>query len=219
MDEENETNHHGVWLKAIFGGATSWKEDRRSSMRTVKKSISSKITPEASLIDNVMDESAERHVINFPDQISNFDDCGIRAATCCCWIQDHQANDNNSNCEEPYVKECVDANPMNNMDICLADMTRAPRSSRVAGGFAIFPDDDKGDSHCCHGFVCIESVQRKRILPTCTRGITSLISPCLTTCIISVDRSEMFLVHPSADASSKCQWCPDPTVLKSVWSS
>jgi hypothetical protein len=82
MDEENETNHHGVWLKAIFGGATSWKEDRRSSMRTVKKSISSKITPEASLIDNVMDESAERHVINFPDQISNFDDCGIRAATC-----------------------------------------------------------------------------------------------------------------------------------------
>lgn len=69
----------------------------------------------------------------------------------CCWVQDRQAGDDNGNCEEPYDENCVNEDPMDNVDICAVDMGRSPESNRVEDGTAIFPGEQEGDAHC-HGF-------------------------------------------------------------------
>merc|ERR1712071_97211 len=84
-------------------------------------------------INKFYGNAAVKDLVKYPDNMKNFEDCDIRAAYCC-WIQDRQAGDNNGNCDTPYD-----------------DMTDGAASSHIAGGFAIFPDDEEGDVHC-HGF-------------------------------------------------------------------
>jgi hypothetical protein len=72
----------------------------------------------------------------------------------CCFVQDRQANDNNGNCDDPYDTDCLDADPADNTEICMVDMSRSPTSSRTEDGFAVF-DGEEGDSHC-HGFAWAE---------------------------------------------------------------
>jgi len=91
----------------------------------------------------------QKKPVEFPDYTENFEDCEYRAAYCC-WVQDRQAGDNNGNCDTPYDTNCVDADPGDNTDLCYVDMEKAPQSARVAGGYAVFPDDDEGAVHC-HG--------------------------------------------------------------------
>lgn len=88
--------------------------------------------------------------IKMPEQLSNFQDCDLRAVMCC-WTQDRQAGDDNGNCDYPYDENCVDADPADNTDVCYVDMSRSPESNRVQSGQAIFPGNAEGDAHC-HGF-------------------------------------------------------------------
>jgi hypothetical protein len=150
VDEENNSD---VWLKAFFDGGTLWN-DARQSVNEDDETVFVLEDHPGIEIEVLFEEIVERRVMAFPEEISNFDSCEVRAAMCC-WTQDRQANDDNGNCEEPYDVNCVDADPADNTDICLVDMERAPESSRVVGGFAIFPDDSEGDTHC-HGFAWSE---------------------------------------------------------------
>eukprot|EP00979_Chaetoceros_neogracilis_P009734 scaffold2196_cov259-Chaetoceros_neogracile.AAC.9 len=45
---------------------------------------------------------------------------------------------------------CMDKDPADNTDVCYVDLASGAASSHVAGGFAIFPNDTEGASHC-HG--------------------------------------------------------------------
>jgi len=101
-------------------------------------------------INKFYGNAAVKDLVKYPDNMKNFEDCDIRAAYCC-WIQDRQAGDNNGNCDTPYDDNCVDEDPGDNTDLCYVDMTDGAASSHIAGGFAIFPDDEEGDVHC-HGF-------------------------------------------------------------------
>jgi hypothetical protein len=150
---EDEDNANNVWLKAFFDGGTSWNEGRQT-INVDGETVYVLEDYPGSAIEMTYEEIALHHVISLPDEISNFDDCQVRAAMCC-WVQDRQANDDNGNCEEPYDLECVDADPADNTDICLVDMARAPGSAHVEGGFAVFPEEDEGDTHC-HGFAWSE---------------------------------------------------------------
>ena len=100
--------------------------------------------------NNVYTDVAQNTLITFPNDITsvekNFADCDINAIMCC-WVQDRQANDDNGNCNDG---DCVDKDPADNTDICYVDLENGAASSHVAGGFAIFPGDTEGDSHC-HG--------------------------------------------------------------------
>lgn len=65
----------------------------------------------------------------------------------------HPAGDNNGNCATPYDKNCVDADPADNTDLCLVDHRRT-KSPGIHTGYAQFPGDNndgEGSAHC-HGF-------------------------------------------------------------------
>jgi hypothetical protein len=150
IDQENNSD---VWLKAFFDGGTLWNDARQSVNEDGETVFVLEDYPGIE-IEVIFEEIAVRRSMAFPEQISNFDSCEVRAAMCY-WTQDRQANDDNGNCEEPYDVNCVDADPADNTDICLVDMERAPQSGRVEAGFAIFPEDSEGDTHC-HGFAWSE---------------------------------------------------------------
>jgi hypothetical protein len=139
---------NNVWLKAFFDGGTSWNDERETTADDGETVYN--LGGETTKIHSGYYPVAKHHAVRFPNDISNFQDCAIRAAMCC-YVQDRQADDEGGSCEEPYDENCVDADPRNNTDICLVDMARAPESSRVPGGFAIFPEDQEGATHC-HGF-------------------------------------------------------------------
>jgi len=100
--------------------------------------------------NEVYENIAKDTLVTFPNDATsvekNFADCDINAIMCC-WVQDRQANDDNGNCNDG---DCVDKDPADNTDICYVDLENGAKSSHVAGGYAIFPGDTEGDSHC-HG--------------------------------------------------------------------
>jgi len=65
----------------------------------------------------------------------------------CCFVADRQANDNNGNCADG---NCDNADPGDNTDLCLVDMSRSQKSSHVRDGYSLYPDDTEGAVHC-HG--------------------------------------------------------------------
>jgi len=136
--------------KQYFDGSTEWNEHRQTDQGTSDGTTSQILSVEAAVVNQVYDTIAQQQGMEFPDGLSNFENCDIGAAMCC-WIQDRQANDNNGNCDTPYDQNCVDKDPMDNTDICYVDMTRDNSSSNVPAGFAIFEDESEGDTHC-HGF-------------------------------------------------------------------
>jgi hypothetical protein len=152
----DDDNNNFVWLKSFFDGGSPWNDERQTVNQDGETVYELEDYP-GSVIATVFEEIAMRRVMTFPTEISNFEDCEIRAAMCC-WVQDRQADDDNGNCEKPYNEECVDADPADNTDICLVEMGRAPASSRVAGGYAIFEDEEEGDAHC-HGFAWSKDVE------------------------------------------------------------
>uniref|UniRef100_A0A7S2V6L9 Ricin B lectin domain-containing protein n=1 Tax=Fibrocapsa japonica TaxID=94617 RepID=A0A7S2V6L9_9STRA len=100
-------------------------------------------------IKEIYETKAHSSGIEWPYYVPNFEECKLRAAMCC-FVQDRQADDNNGDCATPYDVGCADANPVDNTDICYVDMSKAPQSSRVAHGFAIFENGGEDFSHC-HG--------------------------------------------------------------------
>jgi len=101
----------------------------------------------------VYNDVAQSTLITFPNDVTsvekNFAQCEIDAIMCC-WVQDRQANDDNGNCNDPKEGGCVDKDPSDNTDVCYVDLANAAASNHVAGGFAIFPNETEGSSHC-HG--------------------------------------------------------------------
>merc|ERR1712176_1462929 len=149
------TKEGDVFDKEYFDGGTSFNEERESTDEFGLKEHNLKVAPGAK-IRNVNDVVSETQGISFPSDMSNFEDCDLRAVMCC-FVQDRQANDNNGNCATPYNENCVDSDPADNTDICYVDMERAPTSSRTEKGFNIFAGEDDGDSHC-HGFAWAENI-------------------------------------------------------------
>lgn len=135
-------------IEEYFDGGTIMNEERQYTDEDgVDQWV---LQDDFSKINSFYENAALGDLIEYPNDIKNFEDCDIRAAYCC-WIQDRQADDNNGNCATPYDENCVDADPGDNTDLCYVDMAEGARSSHIAGGFAIFPDDEEGDIHC-HGF-------------------------------------------------------------------
>jgi hypothetical protein len=103
--------------------------------------------------EEIYNDIAKNTLITFPNDNTsvekNFADCDINAIMCC-WVQDRQANDANGNCNDPGDGGCMDKDPADNTDVCYVDLASGAASSHVAGGFAIFPNDTEGASHC-HG--------------------------------------------------------------------
>lgn len=130
-------------IKEFYDGGTdaNWQRETNDGAYS--------LTDDFSRIDDYYN-IAQTRAVDYPDYIENFEECEYRAAYCC-WVQDRQAKDNNGNCNTPYDSKCVDSDPGDNTDLCYVDMENAPGSARVAGGYAIFPDDTEGDAHC-HGF-------------------------------------------------------------------
>mmetsp|Transcript_2528 Transcript_2528/g.3531 ORF Transcript_2528/g.3531 Transcript_2528/m.3531 type:complete len:379 (+) Transcript_2528:121-1257(+) len=131
-----------LMIKAFYDGDTdaNWERQTNDGAYVLKDDFAR--------IDSYYN-MAQTRAVDYPDYIENFEECEYRAAYCC-WVQDRQAGDNNGNCNTPYDTNCEDADPGDNTDLCYVDMENAPGSARVAGGYAIFPDDTEGDIHC-HG--------------------------------------------------------------------
>lgn len=130
-------------IKAFYDGDTdaNWQRQTNDGAYVLEDDFSR--------INLYYQNFAQTRAVDYPDYIENFEECEYRAAYCC-WVQDRQAGDNNGNCAQAYDANCVDADPGDNTDLCYVDMENAPGSARVAGGYAIFPDDTEGDIHC-HG--------------------------------------------------------------------
>ena len=144
------TQEHNVFDKAYFDGGTYFNEGRETkddSGITVDQFYAG---PKDRIVAAYYARALYNTGIQLPTDISNFENCEIRAAMCC-WTQDRQANDDNGNCAEPYDENCVDADPADNTDVCYVDMSRAPESSRTQEGFSVFEGESEGDAHC-HGF-------------------------------------------------------------------
>ena len=138
-------------MKEYFDGGTYMNEDRQTKLEYGQNSPPSKVLKDdLKFINNMYNNIAQERGMEFPDDMTNFENCEIGAAMCC-WIQDRQANDNNGGCATPYDENCVDEDPADNTDICYVDMERDIGSSHVPGGFAVFEGESEGDTHC-HGF-------------------------------------------------------------------
>ena len=138
-------------LKEYFDGGTYMNEDRQTKLENGPNSPpTKKLEDDLKFINSMYNDLAQERGMEFPDDMTNFENCEIGAAMCC-WIQDRQANDNNGGCTTPYDENCVDEDPADNTDICYVDMERDIGSSHVPGGFAVFEGESEGDTHC-HGF-------------------------------------------------------------------
>jgi hypothetical protein len=111
--------------KQYYDGKSFWNEEVQTDYQTlVPDWPSNKLETDAERVDDLYETVAERTTFAWPDKVSNFDNCEIRAAMCC-WVSDRQANDNNGNCDTPYDERCIDADPADNTELCGVDMKRS----------------------------------------------------------------------------------------------
>jgi len=153
-EQESDTN----FIKSFYDGDTYWNHARETSLIDgVARDILAKDPGER--IAQIYSNISQSRGLRWPGDesiMTNFQNCSSNAVMCC-WVQDRQAQADdpagagNGNCDLPYDVNCIDADPMDNTDICYVDMSRSPASSRVNGGFAVFPGDSEGEAHC-HGF-------------------------------------------------------------------
>lgn len=157
-------------LDALFG----WKHDEMNifmdghgAWNTETDGISgAKLATDAKRVASIYQNQAQDERIPVPaiDNFHNTDDdavllqCELNAMMCC-WARDRQANDNNGHCATPEATNCVDADPADNTDICYADSSRAPPSTRVEKGFHFYGQDQyhEGETHC-HGLAWDDNV-------------------------------------------------------------
>jgi len=134
---EDITMEEEQFITEYFDGGTTWNYEVDEKGEALKVS--------AARVKYAYDNIAEKFRIPFPDS-HQFESCELRSAMCC-FVADRQANDNNGNCADG---DCDDADPADNTDLCLVDMSKSQRSSHVRDGYSIYPDNTEGDVHC-HG--------------------------------------------------------------------
>jgi len=134
---EDITQEEDQFITEYFDGGTIWNYEVDEKGEPLKKS--------AARVNYAYDNIAEKYQITFPDS-HQFETCELRSAMCC-FVADRQANDNNGNCADG---NCDNANPGDNTDLCLVDMSRSQKSSHVRDGYSLYPDDTEGAVHC-HG--------------------------------------------------------------------
>eukprot|EP00542_Grammatophora_oceanica_P015891 CAMPEP_0194033796 /NCGR_PEP_ID=MMETSP0009_2-20130614/6331_1 /TAXON_ID=210454 /ORGANISM="Grammatophora oceanica, Strain CCMP 410" /LENGTH=431 /DNA_ID=CAMNT_0038674521 /DNA_START=96 /DNA_END=1391 /DNA_ORIENTATION=+ len=138
-----------VYDKAYFDGGTDQNDMRQNKDNHEMTDDHQWAWPNARIVSAYYEKAKYNAGIRI-SPVSNFEECELDTVMCC-WSKDRQAGDDNGNCAEPYDENCVDADPADNTDICYVDMERSPDSNNVGGGFAVYPGESEGDTHC-HGF-------------------------------------------------------------------
>jgi hypothetical protein len=130
----------------------------------------------------------------------------------CCWVQDRQAGDDNRNCEEPYEENCVNEDPMDNVDICAVDMGRSPESNRVSKTALPVSLTSKRETPIATGL----PAATLSLMPTLSSGVPtySLFRPLIIWS--SVATSRMSPVPRCVLASNRCRLSPELTALKLI---
>ena len=148
-----DINLEGDLFDKEFFDGNKWLNDQRQTKDKYGVDINI-LQSDAYRIKETFDGPAKDRIISFPDHLPNFEACESTAVMCC-WIQDRQAESpaKIGGCDVDYDVNCVNAEPVDNTDICYVDMSRSPQANHVAAGFAIFDGagDDEGASYC-HGF-------------------------------------------------------------------
>jgi len=83
--------------------------------------------------------------------VPDLETCELQSIMCC-FGRDRQPNDNNGNCAEPLDSNCVNADPMDNSNLCFLDTTEDE-----FGSFSVYPGETEGDVHC-HGLAWAEDI-------------------------------------------------------------
>jgi hypothetical protein len=139
--------------KEYYDGNGDWNEEHQSNHPHppfLPGRPSNVLNREAERVDDLYENHLQRYPLEWPENMSNFENCQYQSAMCC-WVSDRQANDNNGNCATPYDLNCLDADPGDNTDLCAVDMARSNKDSvHVDDGFVLFPENTEGPIHC-HG--------------------------------------------------------------------
>jgi len=137
--------------KEFFDGNGEWNEEHQSNYPqdppVIPGQASNILRRDTEQVYKKI-ETLERMPLQWPEHISNFENCQLQSAMCC-WVSDRQANDNNGNCQTPYDEKCANADPTDNTDLCAVDMSRSDFDSvHVNDGFTLFHGDDEGPVNC-----------------------------------------------------------------------
>jgi len=139
--------------KEYYDGNGDWNEEHQSNYPHppfIPGRASNVLNRDAERVDDLYENHLQRFPLEWPETMSNFENCQYQSAMCC-WVSDRQANDNNGNCATPYDENCLDADPGDNTDLCAVDMSRSTKDSvHVDDGFVLFPENTEGPIHC-HG--------------------------------------------------------------------
>lgn len=166
---ENEKLFNGFSLDEMFAEEEGEPVEFFNGRGPINSRRESKTTKFGNTIDNVQtgvgakflaiqSNFNSKHPFPWPGEgrakaIPNFEQCEYNTVMCC-WSQDRQANDGNGNCATAYDDNCDDADPADNTDICLVNMSDEPTSTHgKQHGFAVFPEAPSGEGAMhCHGF-------------------------------------------------------------------
>merc|ERR1712176_1549583 len=98
----NQVSKEGlVFDKEVMDGGTYYNEERESLDEN--SNYQHRLAEDlGSRIKEIYENIAQDEGIEFPDYLTNFENCELRAVMCC-FVQDRQANDNNGNCATPYM--------------------------------------------------------------------------------------------------------------------
>lgn len=135
--------------REFMNGGSDWNDEYQVGFNDV---VYHKLADDAARIQTVHDTFASNGPIEFPEHLTNFQDCDAAAAMCC-YVSDRQANDEEGGCNGT---DCSDSDPASNTNVCHVDMSNAPVSSRVLDGFAVYhlnADSEVAEGQVkCHGF-------------------------------------------------------------------
>ncbi|KAL7491693.1 hypothetical protein ACHAWT_001243 [Skeletonema menzelii] len=161
-----------AYEKAFFLGHSSLQEEVETTYETADRSATSVLKEDGELVRAHYQGSAQTKKTEWP-KLPNFASSGTDSngeptcttnAAMCCWTKDRQANDNNGNCNSnTYSRNCVDANPGDNTDLCFVDLERgAAATGNQQSGIVSFPGDQNQDGgegaiHC-HGLAWANDV-------------------------------------------------------------
>lgn len=106
---ETSTGKDTRFTEEYFKGNTDWNEQVQSETDGDDRMV---LKEDARVVDQFHDAGGRRKIVGLPDDLPNFDNCAMNAAYCC-WPKDRQ-DDRNGNCDKPYDRKCVDADPADN---------------------------------------------------------------------------------------------------------